>query len=102
MLYEKEQIATLSFETGLYSLSLKGGHLLKEIGVNWVEIDFDMKTNTLFNPGINNADPNIIPKDEVVILRNNKVVGVGKAVLNGKDMVKSTKGVGVRIRHRFK
>jgi archaeosine synthase alpha-subunit len=102
MLYEKEQIATLSFETGLYSLNLKGGEKLKEIGVNWVEIDFDMKTNTLFNPGVINADANIIPKDEVVILRNNEVVGVGKAVLSGKEMIKSTKGVGVRVRHRVK
>ena len=102
MLYEKEQIATLSFETGLYSLNLKGGEKLKEIGVNWVEIDFDMKTNTLFNPGVINADSNIIPKDEVVILRNNEVVGVGKAVLSGEEMIKSTKGVGVRVRHRVK
>ncbi|MBZ2165738.1 DUF5591 domain-containing protein [Methanobacterium spitsbergense] len=102
MLYEKEQLATLSFETGLYSLNLKGGEKLKEIGVNWVEIDFDMKTNTLFNPGVINADPNIIPKDEVVILRDNDVVGVGKAVLSGEEMIKSTKGVGVRVRHRVK
>lgn len=102
MLYEKEQLATLSFETGLYSLNLKGGEKLKEIGVNWVEIDFDMKTNTLFNPGVINADPNIIPKDEVVILKDNDVVGVGKAVLSGEEMIKSTKGVGVRVRHRVK
>lgn len=100
LIHEKEQIATLSFETGLYSLNLKGGEILKDIGVNWVEIDFDMKTNTLFTPGILNADPNIVPKDEVVILRNNEVVGVGKAVLNGEEMKSSVKGVGVRVRHR--
>ncbi len=50
-------MATLSFDTGLYSLNLKGGEKLREIGVNWVEIDFDMKTNTLFTPGVLDADP---------------------------------------------
>ena len=51
MLLDKEQIATLSFDTGLYSLNLKGGEILRDIGTNWVEIDFEMKTNTLFAPG---------------------------------------------------
>ncbi len=102
MLVENEQIATLSFDTGLYSLNLKGGEKLQDIGTNWVEIDFDMTTNTLFAPGILNADPSIVPKDEVVILRNDEVVGVGKAVLSGDEMKTATKGVGVRIRHRKK
>jgi archaeosine synthase len=102
MLLDKEQIATLSFDTGLYSLNLKGGEILKDIGTNWVEIDFEMKTNTLFSPGILNADPGIVPRDEVVILRNDEVVGVGKAVLSGDEMKKATKGVGVRVRHRNK
>ena len=102
MILDKEQIATLSFDTGLYSLNLKGGELLKDIGTNWVEIDFEMKTNTLFAPGILNADPGIVPRDEVVILRNDEVVGVGKAVLCGDEMKKATKGVGVRVRHRHK
>ncbi len=102
MLVEKEQIATLSFDTGLYSLNLLGGEKLKDIGTNWVEIDFDMKTNTLFTPGIVDADQNIIPKDEVVILKNDEVIGVGKSVLSGDELKKSSKGVGVRVRHRQK
>ena len=102
LLLGKEQIATLSFETGLYSLNLKGGEIIKDIGKNWVEIDFNMKTNTLFAPGIVDADPDILPRDEVVILRNDEVVGVGKAVLSGDEMIKAIKGVGVRVRHRKK
>ena len=61
-----------------------------------------MKTNTLFAPGVLDADPNIIPKDEVVILRKDEVVGVGKAVLSGEEMKNANKGVGVRVRHRVK
>jgi archaeosine synthase len=102
MIYEKEQIATLSFETGLYSLNLLGGEKLKDTGVNWVEIDFDMKTNTLFAPGVVDADPSIVPMDEVVIIRNNEVKAVGKAVLNGTEMKSASNGIAVKVRHRKK
>lgn len=102
MLLDKEQIATLSFDTGLYSLNLLGGEKLNEIGVNWVEIDFEMKTTTLFTPGVVDAYPNIVPMDEVVIIRDNEVVAVGKAVLSGDEMKSATKGVAVKIRHRKK
>lgn len=102
MIYEKEQLATLSFDTGLYSLNLPGGERVNDMGVNWVEIDFEMKTSTLFTPGVVNADPNILPMDEVVVVRNGEVMGVGKAVLSGKEMKSATKGVAVKIRHRKK
>lgn len=67
-----------------------------------VEIDFDLKTNTIFAPGVVNADSDIIPRDEVVILKNDEVVAVGKAVLSGEEMKNAIKGVAVRIRHRLK
>ncbi len=95
-----EQIAVLHHNNGLYSLNIKWGIILNEIGVNWVEIDFDMKTNTLFAPGVVDAHPDIIPKDEVVIIRKGEVIGVGKAIMTGKEMKKGEKGVAVRVRHR--
>jgi archaeosine synthase alpha-subunit len=99
---EGKQIATLLYETGLYSLNLEGGRIIKDLHKNWVEIDFDLKTNTLFAPGVIDVYPDIIPRDEVVITRNGDVVGVGKAVMPGPDMKKAEKGVAVRIRHRKK
>jgi archaeosine synthase alpha-subunit len=95
-----EQIAVLHFETGLYSLNIKGGEILNEIDLNWVEIDFPLKTNTVFAPGVVDAHPNIIPKDEVVVINKGKVVGVGKAVLAGSEMIRAQRGVAVRVRHR--
>ena len=65
------------------------------------KIDFDMKTNTLFAPGVVDAHPGIIPKDEVVIIRKGEVIGVGKAIMTGKEMKKGEKGVAVRVRHRL-
>lgn len=100
--FEDEQIASLLMDTGLFSLSLKGGELLSKVNTKWVNIDFNLETNTIFSPGISSADPNIIPKDEVIILNNGNVVAVGKAVLNGEEMVRANSGVAVRIRHRVK
>ncbi len=102
ILVDKEQISTLHFETGLYTLNLPAGEILKEEKINRVFVDFDLKTNTVFAPGINKADENIVPEDEVVVIKDDTVVGVGKAMMNGKEMIKSSKGIGVKIRHRLK
>lgn len=102
LMQNDEQIAVLHHENGLYSLNIKGGDILNEIGVNWVEIDFDLNTSTLFAPGVVDAYEAIQPKDEVVIIRKGKVMGVGKAIMTGFEMKKSEKGVAVRIRHRIK
>lgn len=97
-----EQIATLHFKYGFYSLNLKGGEILKDIGVKWVKIGFDLKTNTLFAPGVEDAHNDIIPNDEVVVLKDGEVIGVGKALLSGMEMKRAFKGVAVKIRHRKK
>ena len=102
ILVDKTQIATLHFETGLYTLNLPAGKILKEEKINRVFINFDLQSNTLFTPGIDDADENIIPNDEVVIINNDEVVGVGKSTMSGKELVESTKGVGVKIRHQIK
>lgn len=102
LVVDGNQIAYLNFKTGLYSLNLYGGELLKNINVKWVKIGFDLKTNTLFSPGVEDAHEGIIPGDEVVILKDNEVIAVGKAVLNGTEMKKAVKGVAVKIRHRKK
>lgn len=97
-----KQLALLNRDVGLYTLNLEGGRRLAELGIHVVEIDFDLKTNSLFAPGIVNADLSILPKDEVVVVKDDEVVAVGKAVLTGREMVESRNGIGVKIRHRIK
>ena len=97
-----KQIALLNKDIGLYSLSLEGGKKLAELDMKVVEIDFELKTNTVFAPGVSKADSSIIPKDEVVVTRNGEVVAVGKAILTGKEMEESVNGVAIKIRHRKK
>jgi archaeosine synthase len=102
ILRDGKQIATLHFNNGFYSLNLEGGKILQTINKKWVKINFELKTNTLFSPGVTEADPDIIPGDEVVILRDGEVVGVGKAILSGEEMKRASKGIAVKIRHREK
>ena len=96
------QLALLNKDYGLYRLNLPGGEILKDLNINVVNIDFDLQTNTVFAPGIENASPNIIPGDEVVVVRDNTVVGVGKAIMTGREMVECDNGIGVKIKHRLK
>ena len=97
-----KQLALLNKDHGLYRLNLPGGEILKDLGINIVNIDFDLETNTVFAPGIQKADHKIIPNDEVVVVRDNDVVGVGKAVMTGREMEECKNGIGVKIKHRVK
>ena len=96
------QLALLNKDYGMYRLNLAGGEILKDLGINIVNIDFDLKTNTVFAPGIDKADHNIIPNDEVVIVKDDTVVGVGKAIMTGREMEECENGIGVKIKHRLK
>ena len=102
ILKDGKQIATLHFNNGFYSLNLEGGKILQDINKKWVKINFELKTNTLFSPGVTEADSDIVPGDEVVVLKDDEVVGVGKAVLSGEEMKRASKGIAVKIRHRKK
>ncbi len=97
-----KQLALLNKDHGLFRLNLPGGEILKDLGINIVEIDFDLETNTVFAPGIQKADHKIIPNDEVVVVKDDEVVGVGKAILTGREMEECANGIGVKIKHRVK
>ena len=96
------QLALLNKDYGLYRLNLEGGAILKDLGIHIVNIDFDLQTNTVFAPGIESADHNIIPNDEVAVVRDDTVVGVGKAVMTGREMEECGNGIGVKLKHRLK
>ena len=43
------------------------------------------------------ADPEIRPSDQVIII-GEKVIGVGRALMSGEEMVLSSRGVAVDLR----
>ena len=96
------QLALLNKDYGLFRLNLAGGEILKDLGIHIVNIDFDLDTNTVFAPGIEKADHNIIPNDEVVVVRNDTVAGVGRAVMTGREMEECSNGIAVKLKHRKK
>ena len=96
------QLGMLTPERGMVSLTLEGGEVLSKTGSFIVEImDFDLMTN-LFAVGILDADPNIRIGDDVVVMRNGKVEGVGVAEMCGREMVQAERGMAVRVRHKSK
>ena len=102
VLSDGKQLALLNKDYGMYRLNLPGGEILNELGINIVNIDFDLTTNTVFAPGIDKADHNIIPNDEVVVVKDDTVVGVGRAIMTGSEMEECDNGMCVKIKHRLK
>ena len=95
------QLGMLNPERGMISLTLDGAKKVKESGQYWVKIfdDFSL-VGSVFSPGIADADRNIRCGDEVVVIQQNKLCGVGVAMMNGRDMAELHYGEAVKIRHR--
>lgn len=102
LLRDKVQLGMLSEERGMLSLTLDGAKLVAACGCFTVEMmDFELKGN-LFAVGVTGADPRIRIGDEAVILRNGEVVGVGVAMMSGREMTDLKRGIAVKVRHKAK
>jgi len=99
---DKVQLGMLTPERGMISLTIEGAEIIAGIGKNTVEMtDFEMKGN-LFAVGVLNADPGIRPGDEAIVTLNGNVIGVGVAMMSGREMVDLKRGIAVKIRHKKK
>lgn len=71
---------------------------------NWVVIDesavpYIQKGASTLAPGVIDADPGIVPGDEVVVLSPEGIpVSAGRAKMNGREMVEAIRGVAVKTR----
>ncbi|MBU7011766.1 MAG: DUF5591 domain-containing protein [Theionarchaea archaeon] len=77
---------------------------LTEAGANrltryCITIDFDLKGD-VFSPGVITADKSIRPGEQVVIKRD-RAVGTGRAVIPGTLMTTMDRGIAVKVRKRF-
>ncbi len=67
-----------------------------------MEIYDDFKLiGSVFAPGVKNADTAIRVGDEVFVTRKKEIIAVGVAQMNGEEMIESTHGEAVKIRHRI-
>ena len=95
------QIARFVPKRGMFSLGKGAGKRLEGIEKNRVFIgDFKAK-GTIFCVGIEDADGNIRPMDEVLIYHGDELRGIGRAMASGKGMAKMNRGAGVKVRHTF-
>jgi archaeosine synthase len=100
LFYKGEQVAAINPGDGLLALTLRGGELLAKHGKYLVDISFEPKTDSVFCVGVEKAGEEIRPGDEVIVVYDGEVVGVGKALLNGTEMTRAMKGLAVKLRHR--
>ena len=99
---EKTQLGMLSEERGMVSFTIDGAKLLYDAGYNIVKVtDFELKGN-VFAVGVLEADPKIRIGDEAVVVRNEEVIGVGVAMMSGREMMDLQRGIAVKIRHKIK
>jgi len=93
------QLGMVVESRGLISLTLEGGRRLAETGVYYVEIDDFIPRGSIFAVGVTDADRNIRCGDEVVVLHDGDVRAVGVAAMGGEEMVESSSGEAVKVRH---
>jgi archaeosine synthase len=87
----------IDYRKGKLTLTKLSASRLKK---NRVRIDFTLKSDSLFSPGVLKADKNILPGDEVVIMEDGSIHAFGEAVIAGEFMGKMG-GLAVRVRKRF-
>ncbi|MDD4222175.1 MAG: DUF5591 domain-containing protein [Candidatus Methanomethylophilus sp.] len=98
---KRTQLAMLSAERGMFSLTQDGAEILAAMGKNIVEMTpFELK-GSLFAVGVAKADHLLRIGDEAVIVCNGRVTGVGVAAMSGLEMEQLHRGVAVKVRHKF-
>jgi predicted RNA-binding protein (TIGR00451 family) len=100
-------LATLRPNDGLFSLTIFGAKRIVA-GVEplriWVKVDsgvasFIRKGKNVFARHVVDADEEIRPKEEVIVLdAEGRVLAVGRAVLAGWEMKRFKRGTAVRVR----
>ncbi|RPJ73868.1 MAG: tRNA-ribosyltransferase, partial [Alphaproteobacteria bacterium] len=94
----KRQLGTLVPQYGMLALSLEGAELMLKSGKYIVKIDDFIPRGSILAPGVLQADSQIRPNDEVIVL-GERAFCVGRAVMSGNEMVNSSRGVAVDLRH---
>ncbi len=102
-----KRLVTLRPTDGLFSLSLEGARRIVD-GVKplrmWVRVEkeaepFIIRGRSVFAKHVVDADEEIRPKEEVIIVdEENEVLAVGKSILTGREMKAFKRGVAVKVR----
>jgi predicted RNA-binding protein (TIGR00451 family) len=103
----KELLGTLRPKTGIFALTVAGAkRMVSEVKPprSWVLIEEDAepfiaKGRTVFAKHVVDADSEIRPMEEVIVVNSgSEVLAVGRALLSGREMKAFNRGVAVRVR----
>ncbi|MCS7364479.1 MAG: pseudouridine synthase [archaeon GB-1867-035] len=109
--YQGKLLATKRPKDGFFALSIEGAkRILKAIEKPRLRVivknevaTYIMKGRNVFAKHIVNADPNIRPGSEVIIVdENDNLLAIGKAILNGEEMLAFKTGIAVKVRKGIK
>lgn len=92
-----KQLATLVPQYGTIVLTIEGGLRLGEHCYK-VKIGDFVPHSSILAPGVEDADAQIRPSDEVIV-EGEKFFGVGRALMSGWEMKECGRGVAVELRH---
>lgn len=102
-----ELLAALNPLTGLFTLTLEGAKRVFEAMEPkhlWVKVSDEAASfveggSDVFAKYVVDADPEIRPGEEVIIINSNgEVIAVGKSILSGVEMKSFRRGVAVKVR----
>ncbi len=86
---------------GMLALSIEGARRLEPLGRYIATIGDFVPKGSLLAPGVLDADPQIRPGDEVIIV-GEKAFGVGRAKMSGWEMIESRRGMAAELRQMQK
>lgn len=98
----KEDLATWREEVGFWRLTVPGARkVLDQAQGSRVQVRGGVELRgDLFAPGVLEADAGLRVGDDVVLLRDGEVLGVGEAKVPGPWMGRLPRGLVVKVRHR--
>ena len=103
----EDLLVTLRPTTGIFILTIAGAkRLVSEVDPlrMWVKIQdyaepFVAKGRSAFAKHVTEADNEIRPSEEVIVIsKNNEVLAVGRAILSGTEMKAFNRGMAVQVR----
>ncbi len=99
-LFDGDRIARVDIVYGQLDVYGKAVEKLLKSGRYIVRIaDFE-PSSTIFAAGVEEAWEGIRPND-IVVFRSDEVLGVGRAVMSGKEMVECDKGVAIKVKRKI-
>lgn len=101
---ENKYLLSFRPESGFLSLSLMAGNRILGFTNNVVTFDgVKIEGSTIFSKAISEADPEIRPNDEVLIInKEGNLIATGISYLSGDLLVNMDSGKGIRIRKKVK